>query len=381
MREMSAAAQPGVQEKLRVVFAGGGTGGHLYPALTIADEIRKQRPETTIVFVGTRGRIEERVVPRSGYPLETIWISGFRRAVSFELVLFPVRLVVSLVQSLLLLRRIRPQVVVGTGGYVCGPVLYAASLLGIPTLIQEQNSYPGVTTRLLAPRVDEVHITFASTRKYLRRKENVFLSGTPTRSSLGGVSRGAGAQAFGIDAAGKTLLVFGGSQGSVAINNGFLNALPGILADGVQVIWQTGEKDFGRIRYAGAVERAVELHLVWVGAYIEQMEKAYAVSDLVLCRAGATTLAELTRIGVASVLIPLPTAAADHQTENARTMVEAGAAVMVTEEEMNEKLSPILHKLLTKPETLRLMAHKAAGIGMPDATAHLARAILALAQR
>jgi UDP-N-acetylglucosamine--N-acetylmuramyl-(pentapeptide) pyrophosphoryl-undecaprenol N-acetylglucosamine transferase len=376
---MATATHPGERRELRVVFAGGGTGGHLYPALAIADEIRKLRRDAAIVFIGTRGRIEERVVPASGYTLETIWISGFRRTLSVGTLIFPIKLVVSLVQSLLLLRRIQPQVVVGTGGYVCGPVLYCATLLGIPTLIQEQNSYPGITTRLLAPRVDEVHITFESTRKYLRRRDGIVLSGNPTRSSLGTVSRGEALRFFGLTSAQKTLLVFGGSQGSVAVNSGFLHALSGVLADGAQVIWQTGERDIERITSSPGVAEAISKGTLWMGAYIDQMAMAYAASDLVLCRAGATTLAELTRVGIGSVLVPLPTAAADHQTGNAQAMVDAGAAVMVREAEMNDRLFPVLHQLLSDAETLTAMAQKAARMGMPDAAARLARAVLARA--
>jgi len=380
MPEMPAAADPRGPGELGFVFAGGGTGGHLYPAIAIADEIRKLRPEARIVFIGTRGRIEERVVPASGYPLKTIWISGFRRAFSFGTVLFPVKLVVALVQSFLLLRRIRPRVVVGTGGYVCGPVLYVASLLGIPTLIQEQNSYPGVTTRLLAPRVKEVHITFESTRQHLRRAEGVILSGNPTRSSLGSVSREEAARFFGIDGKNLTLLVFGGSQGSVAVNSGFLSSVAGVLADGVQVLWQTGERDFSRIASAPEVQAAVARRMVWVAPYIEKMEMAYAACDLVLCRAGATALAELTRIGLPSVLVPLPTAAADHQTVNAQTMVKVGGAVMVREQDMKEYLLPTLHELLAQPAKLQSMGQSAASIGMPDAAIRLAAAVLALAE-
>lgn len=203
---------------LRLVFAGGGTGGHLFPAIAVADEIKERHPDAAILFVGTKGRIEATVVPARGYEFVTIWISGFRRRLSAATFLFPLKVIVSMVQSIRLLRRRRPELVIGTGGYVCGPVVCAAQLLGIPTLIQEQNSYPGVTTRMLAPRATEVHLTFEESRRYLKRQSNVLITGNPTREIIGTVRREAGASAFGIDGTKRTVLVFGGSLGASSIN-------------------------------------------------------------------------------------------------------------------------------------------------------------------
>ena len=361
---------------LTLVFAGGGTGGHLYPALAIADEIRQRHPDADIIFVGSEGRIESRVVPLRGYPLTTIWISGFRRRLSAATVLFPFKVVVALVQSALLLWRKKPDVVIGTGGYVCGPVVAAAQILGRRTLIQEQNSVPGVTTRMLAPHADEVHIAFERSQKFLRRRDNIRLTGNPTRGVLGGVTRAEGARFFGLDAGKKTLLVFGGSRGAATINAAMAPLAAKLAGEGIQVIWQTGEEEYEPLRRAiGGPREGVKMY-----PFIERMECAYAACDLAVCRSGATSLAELTRTGVPSILIPYPFAAADHQTENARALVEAGAAQLVPDPDALRLLPAAVRGLLGNNEQLRTMALAARRLGRPGAAGALADAVERLAQ-
>lgn len=362
----------------RVLFAGGGTGGHLYPALAIAEQLAVMRPESEIVFAGSSDRIESRVVPARGHRFETIWISGFRRRLSFSTLLFPLKLAVAFVQSVILVVRVRPDVVVGTGGYVCGPVVLAAWLLGKPTLVQEQNSTPGVTTRLLARIADEVHITFERSRAQLRRRDGVILSGNPTRSAVGSVGRAEGAGFFGLLPERRILLIFGGSQGSSRINNVMLGLLPELQAMGVQILWQTGEIDHARIKQvAGGTEQS-EASGVRVLKFIEHMEYAYAACDLALCRAGATTVAELTRAGVPSVLVPYPFAAADHQTENARAMADAGAAVVCPDAMLETRLPGVLRTLIGQPERLRQMSAAALSLARPEAATRIAAAIIHL---
>jgi UDP-N-acetylglucosamine--N-acetylmuramyl-(pentapeptide) pyrophosphoryl-undecaprenol N-acetylglucosamine transferase len=202
--------------RVRVVFAGGGTGGHLFPAIALADEIRKTNPDAEILFVGTSTKIEARVVPAAGYKFRTIWISGFHRNFRPSNLLFPVKIVVALFQARSILGSFKPDVVVGTGGYVSGPVLRTAMMMRIPTLIQEQNSYPGVTTRALAVKADEVHLTFENSAKYFRRTDNLFFTGNPTRGSLDAVKRHDALKLFGFDSVStdKTVLVVGGSLGA-----------------------------------------------------------------------------------------------------------------------------------------------------------------------
>jgi len=366
--------------ELRVLFAGGGTGGHLFPALAIADTIRKQHPNVAAMFVGTRKKIEARIVPKRGYGFETIWISGLQRSLEPANILFPVKVIVSLVQSFLILRRFRPQVVVGTGGYVCGPVVFVASLMKVPTLLQEQNSYPGVTTRLLASRATEVHLTFEISRVHFKKQENLFVSGNPTRSELGTLSRSEGAKAFNLNPALQTVLVVGGSQGASSLNLSTTAILHELIKEKIQVLWQTGEKDFDQC--AAAVSRAGKetKNLIHLRKFIDRMEYAYAVSDLVVCRAGATTIAELTRVGVPSILVPYPAAAADHQTENAKALVEAGAAVLLNDADVKNKLGVTTMNLLRSRDKRESMSANARKLAKPDAAQELANRIITLAQ-
>jgi len=362
----------------RLYFAGGGTGGHLFPAIAIADEVRRLTPDAEILFIGTRGKIESQVVPDRGYRFIPIWISGFSRSLSFSTILFPVRVVVSMLQSFALMLREKPGVVVGTGGYVCGPPVMAASLLGIPTLIQEQNSYPGATTRLLAKRVNEVHITFENTRRFLRRKDNVHLTGNPVRALVGTIARTDGAASLGLDPERTTVLVVGGSQGAVSINTAMLAIVPPLLSQGVQVIWLTGEREFARVQKqlgTPPVPRGLLLC-----PFLADMERAFAAADLVVCRSGASTLAELMCAGLPSILIPYPHAAADHQTENARAMVEEGAALVCADGDIDTRLGTMIHELLGNAARRAAMGTAARTMGKPGAARTLANAALTLAR-
>jgi UDP-N-acetylglucosamine--N-acetylmuramyl-(pentapeptide) pyrophosphoryl-undecaprenol N-acetylglucosamine transferase len=367
--------------RLRLIFAGGGTGGHLYPALAIAEVIRMRQPEAEITFIGTPAGLEAQVVPRHGYGFVSISVAGFKRALSWSTVVFFGRLFLAMMQSLRILRRVRPQVVVGTGGYVCGPPLYAASLMGIPTLLQEQNSLPGVTTRVLAARVSEVHVSFETTRHVLSRAAHVHLSGNPTRAGIGTHDRASAARELGIDPTRQTVLVFGGSQGAASINAAVLASLSDLVGLAVQLLWLTGPADYPRIsetiRQRGMGSNAGVL----VFSFVDGMDRLYAVADLAVCRAGATTIAELMRAGVPSILIPYPHAAADHQTENARAMAEAGAALLISDADASRRLFSVLRELVQEPAALKMMAERARALGSPDAATVLADAVLRLAGR
>jgi UDP-N-acetylglucosamine--N-acetylmuramyl-(pentapeptide) pyrophosphoryl-undecaprenol N-acetylglucosamine transferase len=360
------------RKTLSLVFAGGGTGGHVYPAVAIAEEIRRRHPVANIAFAGTAKRIEARIVPAKGFEFHTIWISGFARTLSPGLLLFPLKLVVSLVQSIVLLLRQKPDAVVGTGGYVCGPVVFAAQRMKIPTLVQEQNGVPGETTRLLAPRATEVHVTFELTKDMLPRKDNVMVSGTPVRETIGHVRRSDGAAEFGLDPGKTTLLVFGGSQGAASINRALTPAIAEFVGKGVQIIWQTGDQEFH------SVARSAEGYesMVVVRKFVDRMDLAYAASDLAVCRSGASSLAELTCAGLPSVLVPYPYAAADHQTKNAESMQRAGASALVPDGQAASTLAETVMGLLFDAGKLQTMAQRARGLGKPEATRVLADAVL-----
>jgi UDP-N-acetylglucosamine--N-acetylmuramyl-(pentapeptide) pyrophosphoryl-undecaprenol N-acetylglucosamine transferase len=361
---------------VRIMLAGGGTGGHLYPAVAIADAIRSIDKDAAVLFIGTKGKIEERVVPERGYDLALIWISGVRRSFSLATALVPLKIITSLMQSFMHIRRFKPDVVIGTGGYVSGPPVYVASLLGTPTVLQEQNSFPGVTTRLLAGRVKQVHVMFERTKKFLKRQDNILMSGNPVRTTIGSVTRTEAAVRLGLDPAKQTLLVTGGSQGAASMNAAVLDVMPALAEAGVQVLWLTGARDSEHINAAMKALPAAPAGVIL--PYLERMEDAFAVADLVVSRAGASTLAELACAGVPSILVPLPTAAGDHQTENARAMVEAEAAVLCTDATAAKELRTLVLELFHDASRRTRMGAAAKSIAKPDASMTIARAILSL---
>lgn len=358
---------------MKILIAAGGTGGHLFPAIAIADEIKKADAHAEFLFAGTKGKIEARVVPQRGYPLAFIWISGFHRSLRLDNILFPVKVFVSLVQSFFLIWKFRPNIVVGTGGYVCGPVLYVATVLGIPTIVHESNSYPGVTTRLLSSRATKVFTAFQATARWLKRKDNIELMGTPTRETLGSVSRDEAIRFFNLDTRKKTVLVFGGSLGATSINQAMRNIADALHSAGIQYIWQTGSSD------SMIVNEMKMKNIGWIGEFIDKMEYAFAAADVIVCRAGATTIAELTRLGKAAILIPYPHAAADHQTFNARSLVDAGAAVMIADRDVNVRLKDELFAFINDEPRRRQLSDRCRELGKPDAGTKIAQRILTLA--
>ena len=358
-------------EKLKILIAAGGTGGHVFPAIAIADEIKKLRSNAEFLFVGTKGKIESRVVPQRGYVMACIWISGFHRSVRIENLLFPIKVFVSLVQSFFLMKKFQPGIVIGTGGYVCGPVLYVASMLGIPTAVHESNSFPGITTRMLSTRATRIFTAFDATARWLKRKDNIELSGTPTRDVLGTVSREDGIKFFNLDPSKKTVFVFGGSLGAASINEAVKYLVHDVSDFNIQWIWQTGKTD--------AVLAMTTMKNCWVNTFIDKIEYAYAAADVVVCRAGATTLAELTRLGKASILIPYPYAAADHQTFNAQTLVNAGAAMMIADRDVKMKLKDVLNSILNDDKKRQQMNEASLALGKPNAGREIAQRILELA--
>lgn len=367
-------------KKIKILFAAGGTGGHLFPALAVADEIRKIHSGTEILFVGTKKRIESRLVPQKGYAFRTIMISRFHRSFRVSNLLFPLKVVIGLLQSFIVIRMFKPDVVFGSGGYVAGPVLFAAAMLGIPTVVHESNSYPGVTTKLLSSRATKVFITFDATKRWLKRLDNVEVVGNPTRWELGTVSREEAARFFCIDPKKKTVLVFGGSLGAASLNRAISGIARELTVAGIQLIWQTGERDFGTIisSHALLTQRSGEFQSAWIGAFIDRMELAYAAADIVMCRAGATTLAELTRLGKPAILVPYPHAAANHQVINAQKLVDAGAAEVILDKEVQSAVKEKILRLISDNGAQKSMSENSITLGKPEAGKEIAQKILAL---
>ncbi|MBN2008134.1 undecaprenyldiphospho-muramoylpentapeptide beta-N-acetylglucosaminyltransferase [candidate division KSB1 bacterium] len=349
----------------RIMVAGGGTGGHLYPAIALVKEIEQRFPNSKFLFIGTRRGIEARVVPELEYDIRFIWLRGVQRRLNWRLLIAPIQLLVSIVQCIYTLATFKPHVVIGTGGYVSGPALMLAALFRFPTIIQEQNSFPGMTTRMLARLVDQVHVTFESSIKYFNDQDKVFLSGNPVRGHLSDVPRDVAAQKFGLKASAKTLLIFGGSQGAQSVNQAMVRILPQALEQKEwQVLWGTGELSYAEV----SMKMQPFADRVKVLPYIADMAAAYGIADLVVARAGATTVAELQTCGLPAILIPYPFAAANHQEANARALVEANAARMILDNELDSDKLLIELKTLMDNETARIqIGEHLKALALPDA--------------
>lgn len=362
---------------IRLLIAAGGTGGHVYPGIAVAEEWRRRHPDSEVIFVGTSRGVESSAVPQAGFTLKTIAARGIPRRLGFGLVRAIAAAVKSVAQAASLLREIRPHVVVVTGGYVSGPVGLMAKLRGIPVVVQEQNSVPGATNRWLNLIADEVHISFVESRNYFRRRNNLKVTGNPIRRSLLRQDRTSAYEFLRLDPGRSTLLVFGGSRGAASINRAFQDALPRLdRLQNIQVLWQAGRDEAPAMR-----ERAKRVSIpVHVVPYLDQMEKAYAVADLAICRAGAMTIAELTACGVPSILVPYPYATHDHQTVNARGLLERGAAEVIQDQDLDgDDLAKRIIQLFQDESRLRRMARNARAFSRTNAAERLVASIEALA--
>ena len=355
----------------RILLAGGGTGGHVYPAIAIAQAIRSLVPESVIAFAGTRDHLEWTAVPAAGFAIHPITISGFHRKQLFRNVRFPFKLATGLWQSWSLVRDFDADVAVGTGGYVSGPVLWAANMHGRPTVAQEQNAYAGVTNRLVARRSAQVHIAFREARKWFPEGK-CRLSGNPVRPELRTVSRQQARSALNLPPDARVLFVFGGSLGSRAINEAMRCAAHKVLEDErVHIIWQTGRLYYERMR-------AKQHERLQILKYVARMDLAYTASDVVLARAGAITCSELLFMAKPAILVPSPNVAEDHQTKNAESMTRLGAAMHVPEEDLLHALSTLAPDLLRDAECQKAMSAAARQAARPNAARDIARDILDL---
>lgn len=363
---------------MNILIAGGGTGGHLFPGIAVAEALRRLRPECAISFAGTRRGLEARVLPREGWSCHFLAVRGIPRRPSPALARALAAAPWSLAQAWSLVGRLRPDVVVGTGGYASGPAAAAAAMRGVPVVLLEQNLAPGVTTRMAARFAREVHVSYEETAERLPRGTRVRVSGNPVRRSVLAPRREQGIARWGLDPARRTLLVLGGSRGARGLNRLVAAALVAWKDPGSwQCLWQAGEED-----RAGMAERCAGAPLpVRVEGFISAMGEAYAAADLVICRAGATTVAELTARGLAAILVPYPWAAGRHQEENARWLENRGAAITAAEREWDgDRLSRLLGEIASNPSRLASMAASSRALGRPEADESVARAVIALAE-
>jgi UDP-N-acetylglucosamine--N-acetylmuramyl-(pentapeptide) pyrophosphoryl-undecaprenol N-acetylglucosamine transferase len=359
--------------KYKFLFAGGGTGGHLFPAVAVAEQIKVMNPTAEILFVGTKNKIEGTVIPKLGYLFRSIWIKGFYRKFDVRNVLFPLRLIVSVLQSLIINIVYKPNVAIGSGGYVAGPTIWAAWVLGAKVILLEQNSYPGITTRLLERYANEVHLSFEDSKKYLKRKDVHHLTGNPVRKNLGSISKYSALKLFGLSIEKKTLLVLGGSLGARSINNAVKKNIETLIENNIQIIWQTGKNYFEEYKNLNS-------NMVEVLDFIEDMNAAYSACDLLLARAGATTIAEILVLGIPAVLVPSSNVAENHQYHNAKSLTDNCAAILIEDDNVTEELSNIVINTLSSDEKLSELKTNALSLAKPNAAKDIAESAINFAE-
>lgn len=369
---------------MRIIVSGGGTGGHIYPAITLIQAIQKIHEHVEVLYVGTAAGLEGDIVPKAGLPFRTVEIKGFERKLSLNNVKIAVEAISSVWTAHRMIKEFHPDVVVGTGGYVCGPVLLAASLQGIPTLIQEQNVFAGITNRILGRFVDKVALGYDEARTYFPLGKVVF-TGNPIRSAFMTVGREESLREFGLNSGRMTILVSGGSRGARSINKAMLGVHRHFRgSDQVQILHVTGKQEYRSVIENLAKDGINEQTAgnIMVRPYLYDMPKALASADLAIFRSGAVGLAELTAKGIPAILVPYPYAAEDHQTYNALAMQSKGAAMVINDRDLTAKrLVDAVETILGDRVKLQTMAAASLSMGRPEAADQIAALIVALAQK
>ncbi len=364
--------------ELRIIISGGGTGGHIFPAVSIANAIRACYPEAKILFVGAEGRMEMQRVPAAGYEIVGLPVYGFDR----KRLLRNVRVVCKLLQSQLkarrIIRRFRPQVVVGVGGYASGPTLSMAGMMGIPTLIQEQNSYAGVTNKLLSRQAKKICVAYYGMERFFDYRK-IVLTGNPVRQDLleRKIPRDEAVRSFGLDPKKNTVLLMGGSLGARTLNESMLAHLDDICRSSVQFIWQTGKYYFDEV--SRRVAEAGDLPMIYVADFISKMENAYSAADLVISRAGAGSISEFCLLGKPVILVPSPNVAEDHQTKNASALVDKDAAICVKDSAAVEQVVPMAIRIANDCDRLKQLSRNIRTLAFKNSAEIIAGEVVKLA--
>ncbi len=365
-------------QELRIILSGGGTGGHIFPAIAIANEIKKRVPDAEILFVGAEGRMEMEKVPAAGYKIIGLWISGLQRKLTWTNLSFPFKVVSSLLKARKIIKEFKPTVVIGTGGYASGPLIKVACSKSIPALIQEQNSYPGITNKVLAKQVNKICVAYEGLEKYFPAHKICF-TGNPVRQDILELEskKQEAYRYFQLDPAKKTLLVIGGSLGARSINQAIAEGLTKITGKGIQVLWQTGKNYIAEANHLHALHEnaPVKIH-----AFITKMDYAYAIADCVVSRAGAGSISELCIAKKPCVLVPSPNVAEDHQTKNAMALVQKKAAILVKDKDAKHHLADQVVELFKDEKAQLSLALNIAKLALPDATGKIADEILKLSK-
>ena len=329
-------------KKLKFILSGGGTGGHIYPAIAIANELKSRFPEAEFLFVGAQDKMEMQKVPQAGYAIKGLWIAGLQRRLTFDNALFPIKLISSLLKSRAIISKFKPDVVIGTGGFASGPLLQVAAMAGIPTVIQEQNSYPGITNKLLAKKARKICVAYDNLDSFFP-KEKMILTGNPIRQDLIAIDskREEAIRYFNLDANKKTLLVLGGSLGARRINQLIANEITALSNQNIQVIWQCGKLYFEDYKHFSNNTN------IQVLSFIDRMDLVYAAADVVISRAGASSVSELCVVGKPVIFIPSPNVSEDHQTKNAQAIVDKKGGLMIKESELDAKFTTVFNDLVS----------------------------------
>lgn len=371
-----------MKKELRIIISGGGTGGHIFPAISIANAIKEERPNAKILFVGAEGRMEMQRVPDAGYEIIGLPIAGFDRKHLWKNIAVLVKLARSQWKARRIIKQFKPQVAVGVGGYASGPTLKTAAMMGIPTLIQEQNSYAGVTNKLLAKKAYKICVAYEGMERFFPANK-ISLTGNPVRQNLvrASLSKVEALKQFGLDPHKKTILIIGGSLGARTINNTLLEALPTIQANSeIQVIWQTGKMYFHKVM-KGVKAASAPIDHLYVTDFIKDMAAAYAAADLVISRAGAGSISEFCLLGKPVILVPSPNVAEDHQTKNALALVQKQAALFVRDDEAEKALVPLALSTVKDEGKLTELSRQIAQMALPNSAAIIAHEVIKLAEQ
>lgn len=351
----------------RVIISGGGTGGHIFPALAIADEIKRRNPNAEILFIGARGRMEMEKIPQAGYTIIGLPIAGLQRKLTWKNLLLPFKLIRSFYLVYSVIKKFKPALVIGVGGYASGPTLQMAQLLGYPTLLQEQNSYPGKTNKILAKKAKAICVAYPGMDRFFP-KEKIQYTGNPVRSNLAkdlSALKAEAASFFGLDAHKQTILVIGGSLGALTLNESLQNNMAVFKEKDIQVIWQCGKT------FEAKMNNEILANQIKLLAFIQRMDLAYALADIIISRAGALSVSELALVGKPCILVPSPNVAEDHQTKNAMSLVNQNAALLVKDIDARTSLISTCFDLLNNQAQQLTLARNLQQLALPSATQNI----------